>query len=71
MPATISRKHARQTRNDVRFLSRPELEKYFDRQAWKLVNLSGEEALRRIRNGQVGDDLNWTSLTLLATLFPR
>ena len=68
MPAT-ARNHRRRLRNNgVRFLSRQELDEYFDRQARKLVGLSGEEALDRIRKDDVGKSLAWTSLSLLAPL---
>jgi hypothetical protein len=41
---------------------------FFDSQARKLVNLSGEDALKTIRTGNANGDLAWTELTLLASL---
>lgn len=41
---------------------------FFDAQARKLVNLSGEDALKTLRAGKSNGDLAWTELTLLASL---
>lgn len=68
MPAITTKKYQRRAKNGVLFLSRKELEEYFELQAKRLVGLSGEEALDRIRRGQAGKSLGWASLSLLAPL---
>jgi hypothetical protein len=49
-------------------LTQEQLWEFFDGEAQKLVGLSGNEALVRIRSGEAGEDLGWTELILLSTL---
>jgi len=52
--------HIRLTRSDARGL--------FDHRARKLVRMSGNQALKRIRSGKCGKKIAWTELTLFARL---
>lgn len=42
----------------------------FDFRARQMVQMSGQEALQRIRQGLAGPTPEWTELALLATLIP-
>lgn len=69
---TLKQYQRRVSRDGVLSLSSiDDLKEYFDLQARRLVGLSGKEALKRIQIGSVGTDLGWTSLSLLAALFPK
>ena len=70
MSATLS-KYQRRVKDGVLPLRAGELEEYYDLQARRLVGLSGCDALARIRSGRAGQDLHWTSLSLMAALFPK
>jgi hypothetical protein len=50
------------------FVTRKQLLGLFDSRARKLVNMSGEAALQRIRGGKCSPNAAWTELSLLASL---
>jgi hypothetical protein len=54
--------------NGVVRLSESEFLEFFDRQARHNLNMSGIEAMKRIRAGRAGSNLAWTELVLLSTL---
>jgi hypothetical protein len=43
----------------------------FDFRARQMVQMSGQEALKQIREGTAGPGPEWTELALLATLIPQ
>jgi len=67
-PSTATALEQRLETDGVLSLNQSELDGFFDFQARKLVHLSGDAALRRIRAGRAGSSLAWTELTLLSSL---
>jgi hypothetical protein len=64
----IEKYEAAITRRVTVKLSRKEAKEVFDARARKLVRMSGEKALKKIKKGKCGPNLAWSELILFASL---